>query len=169
MKKKYTSSYSEMMCQIFHDYAAAEHGDDVDLNEVYEWARQNDRWDKPKLTLRMIFKREMGQALRAERINDGEGNQARRNHVFRIKSGEKQTFLWNDILTIKPEKMQMSLQQRKLVIAAAAIQHDHDTQYYNKHNEFGAQLTFDYNLQQHVLDARQSTDYPDERPPDDED
>jgi hypothetical protein len=168
MKRKFTSSYNEYMCAMFHEYVK-EQGDDVDLGELYEWAREHDKWDKPKLTLKMIFKREMGRALRSERIVDDDGNQARRNHVIRLRDGDRQQFLWNDILTIRPDRMQMSMQQRRLVLAAAAIQHDHDVQYYNMHNEFGAQLMFDYDLNKHVEDARHSPDYPDERPEDDED
>ena len=164
MKCRTKINYNDQMCRVFHDYGR-EYGDElVDLNDLYDWAIENRRWDKPSSTLRSIFKRDMSKALRLERILSDDGEPARRNHAIRIKEGDRQLYLWTDILTVKPSHMKMSLQQRKLVIAAAAIQHDRDVRFYNRYNTFGAQLEFDYNFNPHVEDAHHPKEYPSERP-----
>ena len=166
--KSTITSYDEQMRQIFREYAK-EHGetDLVDLTDVFEWAKQNKLWDKAQPTLLRLFKREMQHALRSEKIAGDEGP-VRRNHAIRIKQGDKQLHLWiPDILRAKPSHARLSFQQRRLVIAQAAIQHSRDTRYYNKKNVAGAQLEFSYNFDQHVQDARHPTEYPDERPQED--
>src|SRR5687768_6055600 len=120
MKKRIKTGYQEHMCDIFHAYVE-KYGNEVDLDDVFDFATENELWGKPKIALRSIFKREMSKSLSSEKFEDEEGNTVRRNHAFRIKDGDRQMYLWNDILSIKPEPMKMCLQQRRLVLAARAI------------------------------------------------
>jgi hypothetical protein len=168
---KIKRSYSEHMCQIFHDYAD-EHGHEpVDLDEVFAWANERGLWVQPPISPRAQFKREMGRCLRSERLTDENGMPIRRNHAFKVKRNGGQGYFhwWTDILTVAPKHMKVSMQQRLLVLAAGAIQHDRDATYYNEHNAFKAQLDFDYNLAPHVENAKHPPEYPNERPPGDDD
>jgi hypothetical protein len=162
---KVKRSYADFMCRLFHEFADQHGHEPVDLDELYEDAKERNQWMPPPTSPRSQFKRDMGRALRSERLTD-DGMPIRRNHAFKIKKRGGQGYFhwWTDILTVAPKHMKMSMQQRLLVLAAGAIQHDRDGTYYNKHNTFNAQLDFDYNLNPHVENAKHSPDYPQERP-----
>ncbi|MCB9847880.1 MAG: hypothetical protein H6814_05650 [Phycisphaeraceae bacterium] len=164
MKTK--TGYEEQMCMMFHRYQERLGDEPVDLDDLYNWAESNEKWEPPRRSKRAMFKREMSRALSRERIITENGERVRRNHAFRVKKSDKQGYFrfWDDIIKMKPNHFKMSMQQRLLSIANRAILHDRDARYYNDHNEFGAQLEFDYNLNPHVENAKHPIEYPDERP-----
>lgn len=156
------------MCDIFHDFQKENGYEPTRLDQVYDWAKKNNRYLKPKLTERAAFKHEMRRALRSEKIADDDGDEGRRNCRVRIIDGEHQLYLWGETLEIPLKHVQMSFTQRKLNLGAGAIRMERDVQFYNKHNKFGAQLSFSYDLTSIVEDSQHPTDYPDERPDDDD-
>ncbi len=163
------AGYDELMQRIFHDFSATKGDDPIDLDECFEKARADRLWERPRESDRAIFKRDMSRALSRQRITDANGNSIRPNLALRIKRPDGQGYFhfWGEMLRMKPRHVEMSLKQRLLSIAGRAIQLDRDTSYYNENNVHGAQLEFDYNLQPHVENARNPTEYPDERPEDD--
>lgn len=160
-------SYNDAMCEIFREYLEVHGGcDSALLDDVYDWATRNAKWEPPRRTARNQFRQDMARSLSMERVEDPQGRKVRRNHAVRDSAGNGQRYFWADLFTATPAHMQKSLQQRRHRLVAMAIRHKNDTDSYNDNNIHGAQLEFDYNIQLDIEEHFQPSEYPDERPSD---
>lgn len=169
--KNHKATYDEGMCSIFHKWIEKRGGEPGNLDECYDFAKENGLYQAPKMSERRLFKMAMSRAIGRERVVDADGNPIRKNVVFRVKKGDAGQgyfYFWGELMRMKPQHVKMSMQQRLLGLANRAIQLDRDKTYYNEHNEFGAQLELDYDLNPHVENSKNPTEYPDERPDDDQ-
>lgn len=138
------------------------HGDkEQDLDEAARWILGTGRYQCEPITPHQQVKQELARALRNAKFTDEEGNEIRRAHPIRLK----QQVLWSFIEDAPPEHMRLSLQQRRQGILANCHQHSLDTNWYNRHNKFGAQLQlFDYDFNKDLEEQNMPTYYPESAP-----
>lgn len=162
------TSYDEYMCDIFHKWLESRKGVMGDLGECYEFAKANEMYAPRKWSERRIFKMEMSKSISRERIPDEQGNPIRRNHVLRVRTDGAQLYLWGEMMKMKPAEVKLSLTQRVHGLGSRAVQIERDKTYYNQNNKDGARVELDYDLNLFVENAKNPTEYPDERPDDEE-
>ena len=139
-----------------------------DLGECYDFAKANDMYQPRHWSERRIFRLEMSRSISRERIPDDDGNLIRRNHVLRVPSDGGQTYLWGELMKMKPKQVKMSLTQRVHGLGTRAVQIDRDKTYYNEKNTDGAHIELEFNLTLFVENAKHPTEYSNERPEGDE-
>lgn len=164
-KQRIKTGFEENMCAIFHRWMEeVQNGEAGDLGDCYEYAKENGLYQATKMSERKIFKMEMSRALSRERIPDDDGNPIRRNHVFRVPTDDGQSYLWGELMKMKQDEVTMSLKQRLHGLGNRAVQLDRDKTYYNDKNTHGGHVDLDYDLNLFVQNAKNPTEYPDERP-----
>lgn len=154
--------------KLLNDYIA-EHGDaPVDLADVYRWAKRKKLWEPPPVSMVRIFKLEMARAAREEYYTDPQGRSVRKKHAIVFRQDEKQRSLWADIETALPDHMKLSLQQRRRGALGEVVQTNTDRESYNENNRYGAQIEMSFNFDEDLAEMKQSKEYPEAPPEDDE-
>jgi hypothetical protein len=139
--------------------------DEVDLDEVADWAVRTGRYQRPPLSVVQQCKRELARTCREEYHTDPQKREVRSLHPIRIKEADKQMVIWADIRTARPNHMRISLQQRRRGIAADVRQHWTDWGAYNDNNVHGATLPlFDYNFNPDLEESQFSGEWPEDKP-----
>lgn len=139
----------------------------LDLDEVTIWIDGTGHYKVAPITPHQQIKQELARALRSAKFTDEEGNEIRQAHSVRLKKkgDQQQQVLWSFIEDARPEHMRLSLQQRRQGILANCHQHSLDTNWYNRHNKFDAQLRlFDYDFNKDLEEKDMPTDYPESAP-----
>lgn len=152
-------TYNAFMQEIFHEFVNTHDVSSVNLDDLYDWARQNHMWEPSVQSIRTQFRQAMSRSLCDEKVTDFQGRRVRRNHAVRIAEGNKQRYLWADTEHALPDHMRLSLQQRRQRIVAMAIRHKNDTDSYNDNNAHGAQLQFDYDLNIDIEENQMPSEY----------
>lgn len=161
------TTYKEALQEIVEKYREAGEQWPSDLRTIAAWAYQNGMWHPSRKSAVDQLAHDLGRAMREEYFTDPQGRRVRRKHARRIEeqlpSGEwKQTTIWDDITTAKPEHMHMSLQQRRQMILGDCHQLQTDAGSYNEnYNPDPAnpiQLSFDFTYD--LIEMENPTEYP---------
>ena len=159
-------SRDKKLRRFAREYLSTYDGEVLDLDEAARWIRDTGRYECAPITPHQQVKQELARALRSAKFMDEEGNEIRLAHPIRLKKGDQQQqVLWSFIEDAQPKHMRLSLQQRRQGILANCHQHSLDTNWYNRHNKFGAQLPlFDYDFNKDLEEKNMPTDYPESAP-----
>jgi hypothetical protein len=159
---KVKKSLNQQLQKIVDDYTEEFEVDEIDLDEVAEWAVKTGRYQRKTITIAKQCKRELARVLRTEHFHDPQGREPRKWHPVRIKSGDEQLVLWMEFAKAKPNHMRISLQQRRQGIYGRVRQHKTDLDSYNDNNSFKVTLPlFDYDFNKDLEEGSLPTEYPD--------
>lgn len=169
-RSKRTTSYDKQMQEIARRYREHIGSDEMNIDKMFNWAKKNNLYSPPPLSVRKQFRKEMSRALGRETKTDPQGRIVKANHAYRVRNSDGQwEWDWAPIETIKPNHFRVSLTLRRNAMVATAIQHHTDWSSYNDNNVHGAQLPEpDYNFDRDVLENLQSEEYPEDAPDDNE-
>jgi len=156
---KTKTTHTEYLQRLFHDYAEQHGATEINLDDVFAWAMQNNLWEPTKKSLRSQFRQEMSRALSEEKVTDPQGRSIRRNHAAKVVDGDSTGYLWSDVFDAAPDHMQRSLQERRQRLVAMAIRHKRDVDSYNENNVHGAQLYFEYDLSVDIEEHEMPSEY----------
>ena len=173
--KTAAKTHTEALQEIVEQYREAMAPDKpFNLRDVAGWAIQNGLLQPAKRDLISIVAREIGQAMRAEVIEDPQGRTIRRKYArkekTRLPDGEmKQITLWDDITTASPEHMQVSFQQCRRGIASDNFQMKQNSESYNENWNPGEPIRLSFNYTEDMEEMSQPTHYEGSEPTEDED
>jgi hypothetical protein len=155
------------------DLYQREHGgaaETFDLDEVAAWAIREGHYRPEPVDPAKALKGQMAKAMKNEHVTDPQGREVRKFHAVRHTDGERQWTLWATITDADPGHMRVSLQQRRSYLLSGCRQHKMDSESYNENNKYNATLPFsDYNFNPDLEEETLPTEYPMERPSEDED
>jgi len=169
MEKIRRASKKEQRQRIVRDYMR-EHGiNEVDPDELTAWAINHGRISDDELDFFRRAKRDLIQAMRDQHQIDRQGREVRKMIAIRYKENRVQKSLWMDLFETKPKRAHTALAQQRRSIVAYCRKHKQTVESYNDNNVYGAQLTlFDYNINKDLIEEQQPTEYPDEKPAEDD-
>jgi hypothetical protein len=169
------NSIVEQRQEVVNEYIR-EHGDaPVSMTTVAEWALRTRRMAAPRGNIVKMLARQLAEAAREEYYTDPQGRRVRTKHPVRqnavVDGKEVQQRLWAGIESASPDHMRVSFQQRRRGILMDNLQLSTDAESWNDNqrkrwNAKPIQLSLDYTMD--VEELRESTDYPEARPDDDE-
>jgi hypothetical protein len=163
--KKPVTKYGWQLLHLYNQYKDETGVEEVNLDDVYEWAEARGLYVEPPTSPAARFKRDLSRALRTEHHVDPQNREVRTNLPVVMKSGPKAVVLWADQRTAKPKHVHMHLQQSRNGILASCKRHRTTNESYNDNNIFGVQIPlFDYNFNKDIEELGFPTDYPDEKP-----
>jgi hypothetical protein len=162
------SHYDRQMLNIIDKYIDETGTTDVDHTAVVTWAMSKGHIDIPEADVVRNLVRAMSRASRSEYLRNENGEPVRRRHSYRINQGEQQLTLWVKMEDIVPEKMRLSIQQRRKGIAADVAQADRDVKFYNKNHNPGDPIEPDWDFNKDLAERAQSSEY-DDSPPESDD
>jgi hypothetical protein len=103
--------------------------------QMAAWAMDNHLWAPHRSRLIRLCADQIADAMREEYITDPQGRKVRAKHAARIKIGNKQQYLWDDIRTAGHEHMQVASQQRRQQIVGDCVQLKRDVDSYNQNRK----------------------------------
>jgi hypothetical protein len=157
LKKRTKAEY----CQdIVNKYVKATNKDEWDLMEVARWAIKQNLWESSPANALKQCAHDLARALRNEYFTDPQRRRVRKKHAFKTLQG----WLWSDIELIKPERMHLSLQQRRGYIVGDCKQLKTDLDSYNDNNPHGAQIQMSFNFTEDLHELAMPSTYPDSKP-----
>jgi hypothetical protein len=162
------ASRGDYLRQLMNDYIAEIGDAPFDLNDLFRWARRNNRWEPRTTNLAKMFKDEMRRAAREEYYTDPQGRKVRKKHAIVYTEGETQKSLWADIVTAPADHMRLSLQQRRRGALGEVVQTKTDMDSYNDNNKWGAVIQMSFNFDEDLAEMQQPAEYPESPPPDDD-
>lgn len=150
---------TKQMFDIMDDWATETGADAIDVDEATRWALASGLYSRPPITTEQQCKRDMRRALQQATYKDPQGNDVRVRLAVRNWKG-KQTTLWPDVRTGKPDMMKEAFRQSWDGIANHVKRHAIEKQSYDINNKYGVALPlFDYNFNQQAEEARLSGEY----------
>ena len=132
--------------------------------DIAAWAYQEGLWHPSRRSVIDELAKDIGRAMGVEYMTDPQGRRIRSKHARRVEvevDGELvQQTLWDDITTATPEHMQISFQQRRIMMIHDNHQHKTDVESYNQNWNTGEALEFSYDYREDLLEMDQPTEYP---------
>src|SRR5262249_31181981 len=143
------------------------HGGVANLNDVFDFAVENDLWKPQKVDIRKRFRKDMANALREEYFTDHRGRCIRRYHAARKYHIDGfgvavQEVFWADMLDdpLPPRKhMDLSFKQRRHQIVGDCKQLKNDIDYYNERTPEEKPVPELWDFTDDLADAEQPTEY----------
>lgn len=135
----------------------------TDLDTVTQWMVATGRFRRSPPTQEQLCRKALQRALRKETYVDPQGRTVRLNHFVR---GEQQTLSY-DIREANEDNMKASIGSRRLGILADVRQTKRDLDSWNDNNRWGKQLEFSFDFNKDLVEDKQPTTYPDEKPEND--
>lgn len=160
------SQYYQSQAQ---EYMRIKKVDEFDPDEVAQWMVDNDKFSELAPSAKDRCKKELVNALRAQRHLDDDQQEVRSMLGARLKNAQGELFSkWAPLYDAKPAHARLAGQQWRRGIRGEVLLHDRTFKSYNKFNKHGAQLPmFDHDYNKDIAESAMSEDYPDERPSDD--
>jgi hypothetical protein len=150
---------------MVHEYMEEFNVEEVDLEEVAQWAVSTGRYQRQPISILKQCKEQLAEACRSEQFTDPQGRDVRTMHPVRIVDGPKQMVFWADFRTARPSHMRLSFQQRRRAILDDCKSHKTDVESYNDNNSFSVKLPpFSYNFDTDIKEMELPTDYPEDKP-----
>src|SRR5712691_6744985 len=111
-----------------------------------EWAIQSKLWVPHPARLVNMCADQLARAMSEQYITDPQGRRVRAKHVVRIKHGDKQLYLWDDMRTADHAHMEVAFQQRRRQIVGDCVQLKKDVDSYNENRkpDRPIQIVFDF-------------------------
>jgi hypothetical protein len=158
-------TYTSALQEIVRKYREAGEPWPANKRTIAGWAYTEGLWHPSRRSVIDELAKDIGRAMGVEYMTDPQGRRIRAKHARRVEveiDGElKQQTLWDDITTATPEHMQMSFQQRRLMMLHDNHQHKIDVESYNQNWNTGENLEFSYDYTEDLLEMDQPTEYPD--------
>lgn len=164
METYFPTSRTEANQQIIDDYLEA-HPDVIEwqMIDVAHWARSTGRWQPQSLNLTRMCAAELARAARADCFLDN-GKRIRAKYPRResklVDGKFVQMYFWEECGRATPEHMRASLQQRRQGLVATCAQLKRDTDYFNAHNENGAEIQLEFDFTEDLAELESSAEYP---------
>lgn len=154
---------------VLEQYQRTHNTDAVDLDDVVKWALDELKLDVEPISREQLLKRKLARAMGNEYITDPQKREVRKFHPVRRTEDGRTWTVWAPLTTADPGHMRMSLQQHRQYILGNCRQHKLVFDSYNDNNKFQAKLPgFDYNFNPDLEELALPTEYPNERPGDEE-
>lgn len=167
MRSRQKGGYQRRLQEIVAKYMREKGVDQVDLQEVAQWAYDNHEWiDAPYDPVKRC-KRDMARALAVQYEIDPQGREIRSMVAVPIVSADngQMQWEWAPIFRAQPKHFQLSQQVGRNAILADCRQHQRNHESYNDNNVHGAIVElFSYNFEQDLEEERFPTEYPEEDP-----
>lgn len=167
MKARRRRRYQKFMQGLVHEYMRNFKVEQVDLQEVAQWAVATGRWDEPPVDPVKRCKHDMARALAVEYTTDPQGREVRSMVAVPIVGSDNGQMLWEwaPIFSARPEHFKISQQMGRNAILADCRQHRLNGLSYNDNNKHGAVVDlFDYNFNPDLEEGDMPTEYPEEPP-----
>jgi hypothetical protein len=150
---------NDAMQDIVDKYLASGGGEPMDLDELADFAIENNHWDRGISHARQLCKKDFSRAFRERYHKDPQGRNVRTFHAVKKVSGSRQQVLWADMRTVDAEHMEEAFSQRRRQIVGECKQLNNDVESYNENNTHSGyfQLELDFNVD--ILESSQSTEY----------
>jgi hypothetical protein len=172
MSKRLVSTYRSRMRAIYAQFMEARELDGrgdwpVDLDEVFQFARERDLWHPPKLNISQRFRSDMARSLREEYFTDNRNRTVRRYHAARYYNTDEngaitQQVFWADMLSTPPPPrghMEVALQQRRQQVVGDCHQLKKDVDHYNERNDEVPPILMLWDFTYDVMERDQPTEY----------
>ncbi len=166
--KRSMSLYNKQVLQIIEKYVAKTGNHDWQMIDVARWAIAHDEWTPPRYDPARHLARDLSRAARQEYLEDENGEPVRRKHRYSYRVGDRYQTTWFNIESTTPEKVRLSLQQRRRGVAADVFQAERDLRYYNKNFNPGDPIQISWNIDIDIAEKDQPSEY-DDTPPSDSD
>lgn len=164
-KEKPVTKYGWQLLNLYDQYKDATGVEEVNLDDVYEWAASQGLYIEPPTAPSARFKRDLSRALRSQHHTDPQNREVRTNLPIVKQAGPKAVVLWADQRTAKPAHVHMYLQQSRNGLLAGCRRHKAINESYNDNNLFDTQIPlFDYDFNKDIAELDLPTDYPNEKP-----
>ena len=161
------TKYGWQLLYLYEEYKELTAVEEVNLDDVYEWAAARGLYVEPPSSPSARFKRDLSRALRSQHHVDPQQREVRTNLPVVKRSGPKAVVLWADQRTAKPPHVHLYLQQSRNGILASCKRHKAINASYNDNNLFNAQIPlFDYDFNKDIEESEFPTEYPPEKPKD---
>lgn len=155
--------------QIINEYLDV-HGveEDFDMRLIAPWAITTGRWVPEPYDPVKACARELSRAAREEYYVDPQNRKVRKKHCYVIIEPDGQRrWHWVDIVQARPEKIQLSLQQRRQGSLQDVAQIRTDKDSYNDNNPYGAVIEMSFNFDEDLAEMDHPTEYPEHPESDD--
>jgi hypothetical protein len=163
--KRLATKSSWQLLYLYNRYKEETGIEEVNLDDVYEWAAAQGLYVEPPTSPSARFKRDLSRVLRSQHHTDPQNREVRTNLPVIKKSGPKAVVLWADQRTARPQHVHLHLQQHRMGILASCKRHKTIRDSYNDNNLFNTQIPlFDYNFNPDIEESGFPTDYPNEKP-----
>jgi len=163
--QKPVTKYGWQLLHLYTQYKDETGAEEVNLDDVYEWASAQGMYVEPPSSPSARFKRDLSRALRSQHHLDPQHREVRTNLPVVKQSGPRAVVLWADQRTAKPTHVHLYLQQSRKGIFASCKRHKVINESYNDNNLFNAQIPlFDYDFNKDLAESEFPTDYPNEKP-----
>lgn len=154
---------------ILEKYQELHQVETFDLDDVVKWALDELKYRIEPLTPAQMLKRKFSRAMGNEYFTDPQKREVRKYHPVRRTEDGRTWTVWATLSSADPGHMRMSLQQHRQYILGNCRQHKLVFDSYNDNNKFGATLPlFDYNFNPDLEELSLPTDYPMEKPEDED-
>jgi hypothetical protein len=119
----------------------------------------NGLWAPHRSNLIRICVDQLADAMREEFYTDPQGRRVRAKHAARVRIGNKQQYLWDDIRTAEHGHMQIATQQRRQQIVGDCVQLKRDVDSYNENRQPPApiQIELDFTADVAEVEALRET------------
>jgi hypothetical protein len=158
-------TYTSALQAIVRQYREAGQPWPANKRTIAAWAYSEGLWHPSRRSVIDELAKDIGRAMGVEYMTDPQGRRIRTKHARRQEveiDGELvQQTLWDDITTATPEHMQMSFQQRRLMMLHDNHQHKIDVESYNQNWNTAEALEFSYDYTEDLQEMDQPTEYPD--------
>jgi hypothetical protein len=155
-----TETMNDRMLDIVDKYLDKGGETPIDLNEVAQFAIQNNYWQGQPKTRGQLCKRDISRAFREQYHTDPQGRNVRTFHaVTRSSSFGKQSVFWADMRDAPPEHMELAFSQRRNLIVGECIQLKNDVDSYNDNNNSGYQIQMIFDFTEDIVEREQPIKY----------
>jgi len=167
VKSKRRSGYQRFLQELVQEYMQVHKVDQVDLQDVAEWAVKNHKWrDRPYDPVKRC-KHDMARALAVQYTTDPQGREVRAMIAVPMVNADNGQNLWEwaPIYSAPPNHFAVSQQVSRGGILSDCREHKLRTDSYNDNNVHGGFVEpFDYDFNSDLAEQDLPTDYPDADP-----
>jgi hypothetical protein len=161
---KVADSYSETLQNLADEFIDVTGKQQFTVKELAVWSIRTERWEAPAdLVLRKCCE-DFSRALRDQHITDALGNSVRAKHVARLRSGDKQLYLWADIRNATHNHIETSFDQRRKQIVGDCRQLNRDNKYYQSIHPDRPKIQLVFDFRDDVDEGEFSGEYPPRKP-----
>lgn len=146
-------TYSQSMQEIVRKYRESGRPWPATTEQMAGWALDNQLWAPHRGRLIRLCADQLAQAMREEYLTDAQGRRVRAKHVARIKEGDRQQYLWDDIRTASHQHMQTAIQQRRQQIVGDCVQLKYDVDSYNENRRPPEPIQIELDFTQDVAEV----------------
>ena len=138
--------FNEQMQRLVDKYRKAGNKWPATAKDMAVWMVREKHWEPPRDTVIARCAEDIAKALREEYYTDAQGRRVRTKHAARLRGGQQQMVMWDDIRTGARRHMEISFNQRREQVVGDCCQLKTDADSYNENGNPGppVQLLLDF-------------------------